>query len=67
MAGGDGALNGELLSALFFAPELLRRLIELGKADAEAWLSEEHEEGLWQVGPLPDQARRPAPAAEGVL
>jgi len=67
VAGGDGALNGELLSALFFAPELLRRLIELGKTDAQAWLFEEHEEGLWQVGPLPDQARHPAPAAEGVL
>ena len=62
VAAGDAALNGELLSALFFASELLRRLIELGKTDAQAWLSEEHEEGLWQVGPLPDQARRPASA-----
>jgi len=67
VAGGDGPLNGELLSALFFAPELLPRLIELGRTDAEAWLAEEHDEGPWQVGPLPDQARPPAPAAEGVL
>jgi NTE family protein len=67
VAGGDGALNGELLSALFFAPELLRRLIELGKTDAEAWLAEQHEEGLWQVGPLPEWARRPAAAAAGVM
>jgi NTE family protein len=58
VAGGDSALNGELLSALFFAPELLRGLVELGKADAAAWLSDEHEEGLWQVGPLPEQAAR---------
>ncbi len=57
VAGGDGALNGELLSALFFAPELLRALVDLGRTDATAWLSEEHEEGIWQVGPLPEQER----------
>jgi NTE family protein len=52
VAGGDSALNGELLSALFFAPELLGQLIELGRTDAQAWLRDEHEQGLWQVGPL---------------
>ena len=69
VAGGDSSLNGELLSALFFAPELLSRLIELGRNDAEAWLSEEHEEGLWQVGPLPEreQAQPDVPVVEGAL
>jgi len=69
VAGGDSPLNGELLSALFFAPELLSRLIELGRNDAEAWLSEEHEEGLWQVGPLPEreQAQPDVPVVEGAL
>jgi NTE family protein len=68
VAGGDSALNGELLSALFFAPEMLRKLVELGRADAQAWLAEEHEEGLWQVGPLPEQAERvAAPVPEGAL
>jgi NTE family protein len=64
VAGGDGALNGELLSALFFSPELLRELIDLGRADALAWLSEEHEEGLWQVGPLPEQVHSADAVAE---
>jgi NTE family protein len=64
VAGGDGALNGELLSALFFAPELLNRLVELGRTDAKAWLGETHEEGLWQVGPLDGQQSRPSLATE---
>ena len=67
MAGGDSALNGELLSALFFAPEMLRKLVELGRADAQAWLAEEHEEGPWQVGPLPEQAARAAPVAQAAV
>jgi NTE family protein len=67
VAAGDSALNGELLSALFFAPEMLRELVELGRSDAEAWLAEAHEEGLWQVGPLPDQAQPRAPVAQGAV
>ena len=63
VAGGDSPLNGELLSALFFAPELLAKLVEMGAADAVAWLSEEHEEGPWQIGPLPQQAPGASPAA----
>jgi NTE family protein len=63
VAGGDSPLNGELLSALFFAPELLAKLVEMGAADAVAWLSEEHEEGPWQIGPLPRQAPGASPAA----
>jgi NTE family protein len=45
-------LHGELLSYLFFAPEFARALIERGRADAEAWLAEPHDEGLWDLGPL---------------
>ncbi len=46
------ALHGELLSYLFFAPEFARALIERGRADAEAWLAEPHDDGLWDTGPL---------------
>lgn len=45
-------LHGELLSYLFFAPEFARALIERGRADAEAWLAEPHDDGLWDLGPL---------------
>jgi NTE family protein len=45
-------LHGELMSYLFFAPEFARALIELGRADAEAWLAEPHDDGLWDTGPL---------------
>jgi NTE family protein len=46
------ALHGELLSYLFFAPEFARALIERGQADAQAWLEEPHDDGLWDTGPL---------------
>ena len=46
------ALHGELLSYLFFAPEFARALMERGRADAEAWLEEPHDDGLWDTGPL---------------
>ncbi len=46
------ALHGELLSYLFFAPEFARELVKLGKADAEGWLAEPHDDGLWDTGPL---------------
>jgi NTE family protein len=45
-------LHGELLSYLFFAPEFGRALIARGRADAEAWLAEPHDDGLWDTGPL---------------
>jgi NTE family protein len=53
VAGGDDAIHGELLSVLFFAPEFARELIELGRRHARVWLAETHEDGPWQVGPLP--------------
>jgi NTE family protein len=44
--------HGELLSYLFFAEAFTERLIELGRRDAERWLSTTHDAGRWQVGPL---------------
>jgi NTE family protein len=49
---GSDPLHGELLSYLFFAPEFAHALIERGREDAEAWLEEPHDEGLWDTGPL---------------
>jgi NTE family protein len=46
------AMHAELLSYLFFAPEFARALIERGARDAEAWLEEPHDDGLWDTGPL---------------
>ena len=51
-------LHGELLSYLFFAPEFAEALIARGRADAEAWLAEPHDDGLWDTGPLGRRARR---------
>jgi NTE family protein len=53
-AAGNGPIHGELLSFLFFAPEFHKALIELGKADARAWLSQTHDDGPWRLGPPPD-------------
>jgi NTE family protein len=51
VAGGSDPLHGELLSYLFFAPELARELIDLGRTDARRWLAAEHDDGPWQTGP----------------
>jgi NTE family protein len=53
-AAGNGPIHGELLSFLFFAPEFAKALVELGKADARAWLAQEHDDGPWRLGPPPD-------------
>jgi NTE family protein len=53
VAGGSDPLHGELLSYLFFAPEFASELLELGRADAERWLSQQHDDGPWRTGPLP--------------
>lgn len=53
VAGGDDPAHGELISALLFAPEFARELIELGRRHARDWLAEPHEDGIWQTGPLP--------------
>src|SRR3954471_2910939 len=53
-AAGNGPVHGELLSFLFFAPEFARALVEMGRADARHWLSQEHSDGPWRLGPPPD-------------
>jgi NTE family protein len=53
VAGADDGVHGELLSFLFFSPEFARELIALGRRHARDWLAAEHEDGIWQTGPLP--------------
>jgi NTE family protein len=53
VAGGDDAAHGELLSFLFFAPEFVTELIEMGRRHARDWLAQEHDDGPWRLGPLP--------------
>lgn len=50
---GAGPMHGELLSYLFFAPQMAKALIELGRRDAQRWIAATHDAGLWQVGQLP--------------
>jgi NTE family protein len=51
--GGSGPIHGELLSLLFFDREFIERLLELGAADARAWLEAEHDgDGPWQISAL---------------
>lgn len=50
---GASATHGELLSYLFYVPEFIEQLIALGRHDAERWLSQSHDLGRWQLGPLP--------------
>jgi hypothetical protein len=61
LGAGASPTRGELFSMLFFATEFHSALIELGRADAERWLTLSHDEGPWRYGdpPLPD----PKPAA----
>jgi NTE family protein len=47
---GRNPVRGELLSYLFFAPEFIEPLIELGRADARAWLRRQGSAGPWRVG-----------------
>jgi NTE family protein len=64
LLGGESPTHGELLSYLFFDPEFIEALSELGRADAERWLRlPPGPEDPWQVEPL--QAfvdPQPAPA-----
>jgi NTE family protein len=53
LLGGDSPTHGELLSYLFFDPDFIDALIELGREDARAWIAKRHDGGgIWQVGPL---------------
>lgn len=50
VAGDADAAHGELLSYLFFAPEFTGALLELGAADAAAWLAADHPvDGIWDL------------------
>jgi NTE family protein len=53
LLGGSGPIHGELLSLLFFDAAFIEVLLELGAADARAWLAAEHDgEGPWQITAL---------------
>ncbi|MEX2193958.1 MAG: patatin-like phospholipase family protein [Thermoleophilaceae bacterium] len=53
LIGGVSKTHGELLSLLFFDEHFVEALIEMGRADASAWLAASHDgDGPWQVGPL---------------
>jgi len=60
--GDAGPEHGELLSYLFFAPEFAAALIRQGKRDGQQWVEEQHDEGLWDSGPL-GRDRGPAATA----
>ncbi len=52
-AGGKDPVHGELLSYLFFAPEFTQELLKLGRRDAEHWLAQQHDDGLWRIASPP--------------
>ncbi len=58
-----GRANGELFSYLFFAPEFAEALLDEGAADAQRWLTEPHDDGIWQHGPLDKPAPHRQPSA----
>jgi NTE family protein len=49
VGGGRDPIHGELLSYLFFTREFTRELLELGRADAERWLAQKHDSGIWRT------------------
>jgi NTE family protein len=53
LLGGESPTHGELLSYLFFDPEFVEELIEMGKRDARHWLdTPPGPDDPWQVEPL---------------
>jgi NTE family protein len=56
---GRNPVRGDLLSYLFFAPEFIRPLIELGRRDAQAWLDRQGRSDPWRT-------ERPWPAGTPV-
>ena len=53
LLGGDSPTHGELLSYLFFEPEFVEELIELGQRDAKRWLrATAGPDAPWRVEPL---------------
>ncbi len=55
LGAGHNAVRGEVFSALFFATEFHNALVDLGRRDAERWLSLTHDDGPWRLAapPLP--------------
>jgi NTE family protein len=53
LGAGRNPTRGELFSYLFFAREFARRLLELGRRDARAWIDAGHDADGWQIRPLP--------------
>jgi NTE family protein len=52
LLGGESPAHGELLSYLFFDPEFLQELIEMGQRDARRALAEGPDlDDPWQIGP----------------
>jgi len=46
---GRNPVRGDLLSYLFFAPEFIRPLIELGRHDAQVWLDQQGRGDPWRT------------------
>jgi NTE family protein len=46
---GRNPVRGELLSYLFFAPEVIPPLIEMGRRDAQAWLDRQGRADPWRT------------------
>jgi NTE family protein len=46
---GRNPVRGDLLSYLFFAPEFIEPLIELGRRDAQAWLDRQGRADPWRT------------------
>lgn len=58
LLGSDTVTHGDLLSYLFFEPEFVRRLIQMGSDDARRWLRERPND-LWETAPLPEVVETP--------
>jgi NTE family protein len=53
LLGGDSPTHGELLSYLFFDPEFVQALIDMGQEDARRWLNAAPGvDDPWQIEPL---------------
>lgn len=63
LGAGTDAARGELFSFLFFATEFHNALIDLGRRDAERWLSLTHDDGPWRLGAPPPPAAPARPRA----
>ncbi len=46
---GRNPVRGDLLSYLFFAPEFIEPLIEMGRRDAQAWLDRQGRSNPWRT------------------